>query len=213
MKLYGQSRNKPLEAPKAPERAPFFLPTLPGVGNRFDFGSNADFAANGGVEVGKSSRRLDISAASVETEFVRKLMQDSSKYLLFISLARALAGQDLSKTDAVIPATDQTFFEYLKALSPAAIDLELRSLTILPHLSAFLDSLSSRLRSHRDFEAVQTFLAVFLKIQGDVLIANYELLQALEQVRKEQERESGRLMDLTHYALGTLAFLRSVAIA
>jgi U3 small nucleolar RNA-associated protein 21 len=109
--------------------------------------------------------------------------------------------------------TDQKFFEYLKALSPASIDLELRSLTTLPHLSSFLTSLAGRLSSHRDFEAVQTFLAVFLRIHGDVLVANPELKDGLKRVELEQEKETKRLMDLTGYALGTLAFLRGVQIA
>lgn len=105
------------------------------------------------------------------------------------------------------------FFEYLKALSPSATDLELRSLSTLPHLQAFLHAISARLRSHRDFEAVQTFLACFLRIHGDVLVQNVELKEGMIRVAAEQKRESGRLMDLTHYALGTLAFLRSTPIA
>lgn len=108
---------------------------------------------------------------------------------------------------------DQSFFEYLKALSPSATDLELRSLASLAHLNAFLGALSARLRSHRDFEAVQTFLACFLRIHGDVLVQNTELKRSLEAVAKAQKDEAGRLMDLTHYALGTLAFLRSTPIA
>lgn len=108
--------------------------------------------------------------------------------------------------------TDQTFFEYLKALSPSAIDLEFRSLSTLPQLTAFLASLSARLRSHRDFEAVQTFLSCFLKIHGDVLVQNVELKEEMLKVAAAQKKETARLMDLTHYALGTLAFLRSTPI-
>ncbi|KAI5478393.1 WD repeat protein, U3 small nucleolar RNA-associated protein 21 [Pseudohyphozyma bogoriensis] len=179
-----KQRNKPKEAPKAPERAPFFLPTLPGVKQRFDFGTEM---ATEVAEV--KSRKLDMTSASVETEFVQRLLKEDK------------AGDY------------QSFFEYLKALSPSATDLELRSLTMLPHLEAFLDALSGRLASHRDFEAVQTFLACFLRIHGDVLVQNTELKGAMEKVAEEQKRESSRLMDLTHYSLGALAFLRSTPIA
>jgi U3 small nucleolar RNA-associated protein 21 len=68
-----QQQNKPLEAPKAPERAPFFLPTLPGVDQRFDFGLGGNGLTDEHAEV-KTSKRLDMSAASVETEFVRRLL-------------------------------------------------------------------------------------------------------------------------------------------
>lgn len=44
-------------------------------------------------------------------------------------------------------------------------------------------------------------------------MANPELKEGLKEVEKEQERETKRLMDLTGYALGTLAFLRGVQIA
>lgn len=200
--LRSQQRNKPKEAPKAPERAPFFLPTLPGTNQRFDFGTEEAKA----VEE-KKNRKLDIGAASVETDFVRRLLKEDPEgecELCLRSCPRILA--DCS-------SADQSFFEYLKALSPSATDLELRSLSTLPHLQAFLHAISARLRSHRDFEAVQTFLACFLRIHGDVLVQNVELKEEMVKVAAEQKRESSRLMDLTHYALGTLAFLRSTPIA
>lgn len=84
-----QQRNKPTEAPKAPERAPFFLPTLPGVDSRFDFG-NATGASEADKEKEREmakSRRLDIGAASVETEFVRRMMaEDRDGDCEFLSL-------------------------------------------------------------------------------------------------------------------------------
>lgn len=125
-----------------------------------------------------------------------------------------LAGdEERSLTTPAYSHTDQSFFEYLKALSPSATDLELRSLTTLPELNAFLHSLSQRLSSHKDFEAVQTFLAYFMRIHGDVLVQNVELRDEMLAIQEKQKKEAGRLMDLTHYALGTLAFLRSTPIA
>lgn len=177
-----KQRNKPKEAPKAPEAAPFFLPTLPGVDQRYDF-SRTEKAAEE-----KQNRRLDMGSANVETDFVRRLLKED------------------------LDGDYQTFFEYLKALSPSAIDLEFRSLATLPQLTAFLAALSARLRSHRDFEAVQTFLSCFLKIHGDVLVGNVELKEEMLKVAAAQKTETARLMDLTHYALGTLAFLRSTPI-
>lgn len=66
-----KQRNKPKEAPKAPERAPFFLPTLPGTNQRFDFGTEETKAVDE-----KKNRKLDLGAASVETDFVRRLLKE-----------------------------------------------------------------------------------------------------------------------------------------
>lgn len=104
---------------------------------------------------------------------------------------------------------DSSFFEYVKALSPSAVDLEIRSLVSLDHLAAFMSALLGRLRSHRDFEAVQAFLSVFVSVHGDVLIANAELRGLLERLEVEQKREAGRIRELISYSLGTLSFLRS----
>ena len=46
---------------------------------------------------------------------------------------------------------DEDLFAYAKTLSPAAMDLELRSLVTLDDIRMFLAALTSRLKSHRDF--------------------------------------------------------------
>jgi U3 small nucleolar RNA-associated protein 21 len=104
---------------------------------------------------------------------------------------------------------DNAFFEYMKALSPSSVDLEIRSLISLDHLALFLHALTRRLASHRDFEAVQAYMAVFLNVHGDVLIANSELRDRVETLRETQRKESKRLLELVGYSLGTLNFLRS----
>jgi U3 small nucleolar RNA-associated protein 21 len=97
----------------------------------------------------------------------------------------------------------------MKALSPSAVDLEIRSLVSIDHLGHFLHALTNRLSSHRDFEAVQAYMTVFLNVHYDVLIANPELRDRLETLRETQRKESKRLLELVGYSLGTLGFLRS----
>jgi len=181
-------RNKPKEPPKAPEKVPFFLPTLPGVEHRFAIdekkaASQDDKASSG--QKSKDSRRLDLDAADLESEFYRKLRADDN------------AGDY------------ETFFNYVKALSPAGIDLELRSLTSTSALLSFLHALTGRLRTHRDFEAVQTFLAVFLRLHGEELAqGSSELSEALEVLLEVQRTESEGILDLISSSLGTLSFVR-----
>ncbi|POY75072.1 hypothetical protein BMF94_1701 [Rhodotorula taiwanensis] len=196
-----KARNKSKEPPKAPERAPFFLPTLPGVDNRFDFESKEEAVT--------TKRKLDYTAgASIETDFVRRLLAEDEEG----NCGSPFPRKDGSSDADTLPGTDQGFFEYLKALSPSNVDLEVRSLATIPHLEAFLHAILARLRSHRDFEACQTFLALFLRIHGDLLIANPETRNSLEAIAAQQKKESDRLIDLTHYNFGTLAFLRGVAL-
>jgi U3 small nucleolar RNA-associated protein 21 len=96
----------------------------------------------------------------------------------------------------------------VKTLSPAAIDLELRSLVTLESLQIFLNALKRRLLSHRDFEAVQAFQNVFLRMHGDVIVANRELQNGLEELLGVQRKESQKVLELIASSLGTLGFVR-----
>ena len=96
----------------------------------------------------------------------------------------------------------------MKTLSPAAIDLEIRSLVSLEAQRLFLIALIQRLHSHRDFEAVQAFQSVFLRLHGDVLVANDELHADLIRLRDVQRVESERVLELLGSSLGTLGFVK-----
>ena len=105
---------------------------------------------------------------------------------------------------------DNELFNYAKTLTPAAMDLEIRSLVTIDNLKSFMVALIQRLRSRRDFEAVQTYQNVFLRIHGEVLVANPELLETMERLLSVQKAESERVMDLVTSSLGTLDFVREV---
>lgn len=176
-----QQRNKPKEAPKAPEHAPFFLPTLPGVETRFEKQSTEKTSNQA------STRRLDKIKSESESVFIQKLIQE-----------------DFS-------GDFEPFFEHVKGLSPAALDLEIRSLTTLDHLSRFMQALASRLASHKDFEAVQAFQGLFLRLHGEVIVSNPELLTDLEMLDDVQNKESRRILELITSSLGTLGFVRNIS--
>ena len=104
--------------------------------------------------------------------------------------------------------TDESFFAFAKSLSPAAVDLEIRSLVTVQDLSIFLNALTQRLKSRRDFEAVQTYLNLFLRVHGEMLIQSTELRGDMETLLLLQKQESSRLLDSISSCLGTLAFVR-----
>ncbi|CDZ97730.1 WD repeat protein [Phaffia rhodozyma] len=191
-----KARNKPKEAPKAPEKAPFFLPSLlsdaekrAGLGEAMD----AQAAASGeqSSSTAFDSHRLTDNGLLVETEFIRKMTSEN------------------------LDGDFESFFLYLKALSPSATDLEIRSSlgTSLEHLNLFILALTQRLKSHKDFEAVEAFISIFLKIHGEVLIQNgEELREGLENLRRAQVKEGGRLAELCGFSQGVLSFVRNAPI-
>lgn len=116
----------------------------------------------------------------------------------------------------------EAFIEYLKSLTPAKADLEIRSLNPRVHdghseLSTFITALTSRLALKKDFELVNAWMAVFLKIHADTVVRcsgqpadEYSSLrEALVLWSKQQEQESKRLSGLVGYSRGVAGFLRS----
>jgi len=68
-----KARNKPKEPPKAPEAAPFFLPTVSGLQPRFDVSAAAR------DEGDPMSARLAPSATFLESEFTRRLAREDEE--------------------------------------------------------------------------------------------------------------------------------------
>lgn len=115
-----------------------------------------------------------------------------------------------------------SFVDHLKSLPPAKADLEIRSLDPRvrdghSELSDFVTALTCRLKSKRDFELVNAWMAVFLKIHSDTVSLSshrdepgYRVLQgALAAWAHEQEQEGKRLAELIGYCRGVVGFLRS----
>src|SRR6266511_3139716 len=101
---------------------------------------------------------------------------------------------------------DESFFDYTKMLSPAAIDIELRSLVTLDSIKLFIHALTQRLHSRRDFEAVQTMQNIFLKMHCDLFISNPEMKEDLKKLADAQQKESQRVLELLSSSLGILGF-------
>ncbi|KAG5721829.1 hypothetical protein E4T56_gene14429, partial [Termitomyces sp. T112] len=132
----------------------------------------------------KSTRRLEKVGGTLESTFYKKLLADAKD------------------------GDYETFFSFAKSLSPAALDLEIRSLVTLEGHATFINALTRRLISHRDFEAVQAMQNVFLNIHGEALTQNEELQEHLERLLAAQKKESHRILDLVTSSLGTLGFVR-----
>lgn len=178
-----KQRNKPTEPPKAPEKAPFFLPSLENAKGSI---TTTDGQAQAIAADHSRLRKMDRNGAQSE----------------FTNLLRS--GRESEDYEPVI--------SHLKTLSPAAADIEIRSLNpVQPHteLGIFVSALTSRLRQRRDYELTQAWMAVFLRIHGEAVTQDETLVEALKEWRAEQETEAKRLNDLVGYCAGVVGFLRS----
>ncbi|KAL5596124.1 hypothetical protein FOVSG1_009813 [Fusarium oxysporum f. sp. vasinfectum] len=180
-----KERNKPTEAPKAPEKAPFFLPSTTGKENPMAS------KLQGESEAESNSRITRVEKARFEEVLSTKLR----------------AGAETGSYDE--------FIEHLKSLSPSSADLELRSLSIgdgdedSNELLHFIRALTARLMTRRDYELTQAWMTVFLRLHFDLVMENQDLLAALSEWKSYQEKECNRLDGLVGYCSGVVSFLRS----
>ncbi|KAL4955068.1 Utp21 specific WD40 associated putative domain-containing protein [Aspergillus filifer] len=192
-----KERNMPKEPPKGPEKAPFFLPA-PAVGNTIDNDANTKPVNNSTPAELSRIAKMEVSGTPVGSRLTSLLLK----------------GCPSGEFDS--------FFAEMRSLSPARLEVEIRSL--IPtlkgeqsELSAFVVALAKRLASRRDFELVNAWMAVFLRIHSDVVArcsdSNDEtyspLKSALESWSRIQQAEAQRLAGLIGYCRGVVGFLRS----
>jgi len=227
-----RARNKPKEAPKAPEKAPFFLPAmvksrkedLKGVREVVPLSLEQRLGGEEeGAGGGPMSRlmRFDADAAA------------AGRGSLFSQLLRrgVDAFGDTDGHEHVVDGRYAPLITHLKSLNPAAADIEIRSLQpTAPYteLVAFVDALTERLEKKRDYEVVQAWMAVFLRVHGEVLqeavvAARLEggemsveevaggkmLVESVKRWRRSAETERERLGQLVGYCTGVVGWLRS----
>ncbi|KFZ14034.1 hypothetical protein V502_06300 [Pseudogymnoascus sp. VKM F-4520 (FW-2644)] len=181
-----RARNKPTEAPKAPEKAPFFLPSLEG---------------------GRPSSSLIAGAVDTPTEPESRItrleqMGGAEQDVFAVTLRRGADSGDFTP-----------FVEHLSTLSPSSADLAIRALAPAPgarpeELVAFVRALTARLGQRRDYELVQAWMGVFLRVHAEAL-GDAEVRSVLGEWRGEQEKEGRRVAELVGYCGGVVGFLRS----
>ena len=194
-----QERNKAKDPPKAPEKAPFFLPSLPGESV---LGENVD-------------SRFSTESTAAELSQIARFQQSQNPGGAGSAFTSYLQSGRRS-------GNFHSFFEHIKHLSPTKVDLEIRSLKPRmqgghSELSDFVSALTSQLRLKQDFELVNAWMAVFLRIHADTVRtcsdqkggAHSVLSEALVNWSQEQQKEGKRLAGLVGYCRGVVGFLRS----
>ncbi|KAL4870158.1 hypothetical protein BDV12DRAFT_62187 [Aspergillus spectabilis] len=191
-----KERNMPKEPSKGPEQAPFFLSA-----------PSAHVTPNDNVS--EREHRIVAQLSRVTRTQLSKATDTGSR---FTSLLKA--GSSSGDFDS--------FFSESKTMTPAKVELEIRSLDPQvkeghSELSAFVLALTSRLVSKRDFELANAWMAVFLRVHSDVVATCSEpgeasdngLRDALGVWNRVQQTEIQRLAGLVGYCRGVVGFLRS----
>ncbi|KAF1842459.1 Utp21-domain-containing protein [Cucurbitaria berberidis CBS 394.84] len=184
-----RARNKPQEAPKAPEKAPFFLPSL---------GQN--------------------QVAGVDSTALALPDQEPASRISSSALAsRSTAAAATNEFTRLLAQATQTFeyaplISYLSSLPPSAADIAIRTLdNTEPYieLRTFIHVLTARLRERRDYELVQAWMSVFLRLHGDTIVKSEELMDGLRKWQEEAKRERERVGGLVGYSVGVVGWVRS----
>uniref|UniRef100_A0A0D6QUZ2 Uncharacterized protein n=1 Tax=Araucaria cunninghamii TaxID=56994 RepID=A0A0D6QUZ2_ARACU len=179
-------RNKPIEPPKKPEKAPFFLPSLPTLsGERIFIPSS-----------------VNDSGIQNETDNNRTVAQSGSNKggEGFVGFMQLLESTAESKNFA-------SFTDYLKSLSPSALDLELRMLQIIDNgnitesehgvelkgIGMLLDYFVYEVSRNNNFEFLQALIRLFLKIHGETIRRQASLQEKARQLLKLQTSTWQRL--------------------
>ncbi|KAI3445057.1 hypothetical protein Pfo_001722 [Paulownia fortunei] len=155
-----KARNKPIEPPKKPEKAPFFLPSIPSLTGEILFKP-------------RESAEEEKDSQAGETE---KGQEKADIYVSqFLQYLRSSAEEN--KFGA--------FTDYIKGLSSSTLDMELRMLQIvddddddddeqesgkrpeLYFIELLLDYFMQDISCRNNFEFIQAVIRLFLKIHGE----------------------------------------------
>jgi len=177
-----KAKNKPKAPPKKPKAAPFFLPTIPGLETKFDL-------SNLPKDDEEQSRTLNLGFTSF-TEFGKAL------------------GQAVTEEDYL------SMVNSLMEKGPSAIDLEIRSLGpdgggTLGALRQFLEMVKVGLGSNLSFEAVESYLGLFLKIHGDIVASEEDLVNVLKDIQEIQDQKWSNLQAEIDSCLCLTTFFKS----
>ncbi|CAA6672103.1 unnamed protein product [Spirodela intermedia] len=178
-----KARNKPIEPPKKPEKAPFFLPSTPSLSGEIIFkndGATLDEEKDGQAD-GPVRSKIDVGLPS---QFLQ-LLQSCAE-----------AGNHVAFTD------------YLKGLSPSTLDVELRMLQIIDDediqrpeertelhaIALLLDYFIDEISCKNNFEFIQAVIRLFLKIHGET-VRRHAALQAKAKTLLELQSAVWRRID------------------
>ncbi|RAL53865.1 hypothetical protein DM860_004336 [Cuscuta australis] len=192
-----KERNKPIEPPKKPEKAPFFLPSIPSLSGEILFKPSE--------EVGDEKNSQD----GEKGENRRKPNLPVSKFLHV--LQSSAESQNF-----------EAFTDYIKSVSPSALDMEMRVLQLIDDdddqdivmdrqelyfIELLLDYFIHETTCRNNFEFVQALIRLFLKIHGEAIRQQPKLREKAQKLLEIQSGVWRRVDKLFQSSRCMVAFL------
>ncbi|KAJ0792674.1 putative small-subunit processome, Utp21 protein [Helianthus annuus] len=188
-----KARNKPIEPPKKPENAPFFLPSIPSLSGEIVF---------------KASEPMDEEKPTHDDKFTRFTDLPSSPFVQFLQ-------------SSVETKNFEAFTDYLKSLSSSTLDVELRMLQIIDDddeqepekrpelitLEQLLDYFIHEISHRNNFEFIQALIRLFLKIHGESIRRQSKLQGKAQKLLEVQSAVWQKLDGLFQSARCMVTFL------
>ena len=189
-----RQRNKPIEPPQKRKSAPFFLPSL-----------NAESKSGEDLESKFALALLDIKGAPADKDDEPK---SRITKITDPSVAHTSTFNKLLEYKSM-----NALVSHLSTLPPASADLAIRTLDPAPpytELVTFLNALTKRLKERRDYELVQTWIAVFLRCHKDVLLESSDVRDALRAWREENTKVEAGFGERVGYCRGVSGWVGGV---
>uniref|UniRef100_A0A0C9PWV5 WDR36 protein n=1 Tax=Fopius arisanus TaxID=64838 RepID=A0A0C9PWV5_9HYME len=178
-----KKRNKPKEPPKAPEAAPFFLPTVPSLDIQFDLSETPKDDGN--------SKLLIPSDFSSLTAF-GKLLRDT------------IESDDFSESITRLKKFGPSAIDF--EIQSFSLDPSCSTSVMLQ----FMKMIRFMIESRRDFELSQAYLSLFLKIHGTKIQEEEELWRYLGELQEIQMRTWTTLREKLYYNLSVVQHLKKM---
>ncbi|KAG6954024.1 hypothetical protein JG688_00012543 [Phytophthora aleatoria] len=230
-----KKRNKPIEPPKAPEQAPFFLqtarkddvhptfvPVVPEAKKETEKKDEEDAAMDGwgvgdgdeawGDDDGEEPEEDEVAAPS--SRIVKTEGMVTTRCKLATLLAKAV--QEEEDEDYTVSRFNEVV-TYIQSLSASAVDVEMSTLCMGAFdeegkklLGWFLDFLREEMQTRRDFQVLQAYLNRFLKLHEELLVADSALLAQVDELGAVQQQQWQHLQKLLHNNLCLVQYLSKI---
>ncbi|XP_071864291.1 WD repeat-containing protein 36 [Bombus fervidus] len=177
-----RKKNKPNEPPKAPENAPFFLPTIPSLELKFDLSAVKNTEVNKKLIIHPELENLTLFAKSL------------------LSMKDPQCEEVIEKLKNMSPSSIDFEIQSLSAD-------EKTSNTLLLH---FMKMIYHMMEKKMDFELAQAYLAVFLKCHGTTITEDETLRNYLDKLQEIQSKSWFVLRDKLFYNLSVVQALKKM---
>ncbi|KAL6994416.1 hypothetical protein U1Q18_012520 [Sarracenia purpurea var. burkii] len=223
-------RNQPIQPPKKPEKAPFFLPSVPSLSGEIMF-KPVEEAKDGkdkkADEIEKNRKQADLAASS---QFVQLLQisadMNNCKFtckdinvFFTVKFRSSVKCSLICKTLSGFAVS--AFTDHIKSLSSSTLDMELRMLQIIDDddeqepdkrpefhcIQLLLDYFIHEISCRNNFEFIQAVVRLFLKIHGETIRQQPKLQGKVQKLLEIQCRVWQRVDKLFQSARCLVTFL------